>query len=129
MLTEKDSKTEVAVKTMNKKNNEEHLKALMSELKMLQLLGSHTNILGLVGACTERMEQREMFLVLEYCQHGSLKNYLYKNRENFVDELSNKPQQLSELKGYMKMRDSHYWRPFEGCGVSDRNSNLNFRHQ
>eukprot|EP00092_Neocalanus_flemingeri_P018983 GFUD01020568.1.p1 GENE.GFUD01020568.1~~GFUD01020568.1.p1 ORF type:complete len:1219 (+),score=261.45 GFUD01020568.1:10-3666(+) len=125
-LTGPDSKTEVAVKTTNKKTNEDHLKSLMSELKMLQLLGSHTNILGLVGACTSKMDQRDMFLVLEYCHHGSLKNYLYKNRDSFVNEVGQKldDQEFNEMTGYMKMRDGRHWQPFGGCGIRDNNSNL-----
>ena len=50
------SKT-VAVKMLPSKTNDAALKDLVSELKVLIYLGSHLNVLNLLGACTKRIHK------------------------------------------------------------------------
>ena len=50
------SKT-VAVKTVRSQTNEAALEALISELKVLIYLGSHLNVLNLLGACTNKIHK------------------------------------------------------------------------
>ncbi|CAH3165697.1 unnamed protein product [Pocillopora meandrina] len=50
---------------------------LLTELKILSCLGSHPNILNLFGACTLK---GPTYLVFEETEHGSLLEYLKKNR-------------------------------------------------
>nr|XP_036859829.1 receptor-type tyrosine-protein kinase FLT3 [Manis javanica] len=54
--------------------------ALMSELKMMTHLGSHENIVNLLGACTL---SGPIYLIFEYCCYGDLLNYLRSKREKF----------------------------------------------
>ena len=42
----------VAVKTARSETNDAGLEALVSELKIMIYLGSHLNVLNLLGACT-----------------------------------------------------------------------------
>ncbi len=60
-------------------------KAILTELKILAYVGEHANVLKFYGACTEKIKQREVYLVIEYCSNGSLKDYLIKNGQYFVD--------------------------------------------
>ncbi|XP_021234451.1 receptor-type tyrosine-protein kinase FLT3 isoform X3 [Numida meleagris] len=54
--------------------------ALMSELKMMTHIGSHENIVNLLGACTM---SGPIYLIFEYCCYGDLLNYLRNKREKF----------------------------------------------
>ncbi|XP_064906924.1 receptor-type tyrosine-protein kinase FLT3 isoform X4 [Columba livia] len=54
--------------------------ALMSELKMMTHIGSHENIVNLLGACTV---SGPIYLIFEYCCYGDLLNYLRSKREKF----------------------------------------------
>ena len=52
-LPTKESRSTVAVKTVNKFAGYECIRALVSELKIMVHLGKHVNIVNLVGACTK----------------------------------------------------------------------------
>ncbi|XP_056868686.1 receptor-type tyrosine-protein kinase FLT3 isoform X2 [Takifugu flavidus] len=69
---------QVAVKMLKEKHHSVEKEALVSELKMLTHIGSHDNIVNLLGACTE---SGPTYLIFQYCCHGDLLNYLKKNRE------------------------------------------------
>ncbi|XP_031137920.1 receptor-type tyrosine-protein kinase FLT3 [Sander lucioperca] len=69
---------QVAVKMLKEKHQTVEKEALMSELKMLTHIGHHTNIVNLLGACTE---SGPIYLIFQYCRHGDLLNYLKTNRK------------------------------------------------
>ncbi|CAL8103198.1 unnamed protein product [Orchesella dallaii] len=76
----------VAVKTTNPlSSNVEHFKALLSELKIMTFIGTHKNIVNLIGACTEDIKKRKLYIVLELCAFGNLQTYLRSQRGTFVD--------------------------------------------
>ena len=50
-----EPKTTVAVKMIRSHGNMVALKALMSELKIMIHLGSHLNVVNLLGACTKNV--------------------------------------------------------------------------
>lgn len=50
---------------------------LMSEFHLLKDI-SHPNVIKLLGACTD--SSGPFLLLLEYCEHGSLRNYLRRSR-------------------------------------------------
>lgn len=52
------------------------LKGLLSEIKLLSYIGIHTNVVRLHGAHTAKLRDGEVYVVLEYCEHGSLESYL-----------------------------------------------------
>ncbi|XP_029104562.1 receptor-type tyrosine-protein kinase FLT3 isoform X2 [Scleropages formosus] len=84
-LNKTDTSVEVAVKMLKEKHQPEEREALMSELKMLIHIGSHVNILNLLGACTN---SGPIYLIFQYCCNGDLLNYLRNNRENFQRSLT-----------------------------------------
>ncbi|CAL8116306.1 unnamed protein product [Orchesella dallaii] len=76
----------VAVKTTNAlSTNVEHFKALLSELKVMTAIGNHKNVVNLIGACTENIKKRKLYIVVELCAFGNLQNYLKSQRVRFVD--------------------------------------------
>ncbi|XP_074838352.1 receptor-type tyrosine-protein kinase FLT3 [Carettochelys insculpta] len=71
---------QVAVKMLKEKADPSEEDALMSELKMMTHIGSHENIVNLLGACTM---SGPIYLIFEYCCYGDLLNYLRNKREKF----------------------------------------------
>lgn len=69
--------TTVAVKMLKTGAHSVELAALMSEFQLLQEV-SHPNVIRLLGACTKSTTP---LLIIEYCKHGSLRNYLRISRK------------------------------------------------
>ncbi|KAG7487297.1 hypothetical protein MATL_G00021730 [Megalops atlanticus] len=76
---------QVAVKMLKEKHQAVEKEALMSELKMMTHIGSHVNIVNLLGACTD---SDPVYLIFQYCAKGDLLNYLRSNRERFHQSLT-----------------------------------------
>ncbi|XP_072296267.1 platelet-derived growth factor receptor beta-like [Eucyclogobius newberryi] len=81
------------------------LQSLLSDLKILVHVGSHLNLLKLLGACTR--DRGAVMLISEWCRHGDLSSYLKKHRHTFG---SGPTHTYTESDGYMDMtsEDSHY---------------------
>ncbi|KZS14552.1 Uncharacterized protein APZ42_019921 [Daphnia magna] len=75
----------VAVKMIRSHTNMAAMEALVSEMKILIYLGSHLNVVSLLGACTKQMSKGELFIIVEYCRFGNLQNYLSKHRNSFIN--------------------------------------------
>ena len=58
-IKENEDQTTVAVKTTNPFTSKDVLKSLMSELKIMSHLGSHPNIVNLLGAITTNIQRSE----------------------------------------------------------------------
>lgn len=54
----------------------------LEEIKLMKDVGSHRNIVNILGCCTI---QEPMFLLLEYVPYGSLLKYLRKHRGKVTD--------------------------------------------
>ncbi|MGH0183671.1 UNVERIFIED_CONTAM: hypothetical protein FKN15_012624 [Acipenser sinensis] len=76
---------QVAVKMLKEKFQPSEKEALMSELKMMTHIGTHENIVNLLGACTVT---GPVYLIFQYCPYGDLLNYLRMNREQFHKTLT-----------------------------------------
>lgn len=55
--------TTVAVKMVRSQGNMLGLKALMSELKIMVHMGSHLNIVNLLGACTKNVTKGTLHII------------------------------------------------------------------
>jgi hypothetical protein len=67
----------VAVKQLKPEYNEAaDLKNLLDELKVMTALGTHVNIVQLIGAVTKRIQEGEFYIVMELCERGSLLDVL-----------------------------------------------------
>ncbi|XP_063793268.1 vascular endothelial growth factor receptor kdr-like [Pseudophryne corroboree] len=72
----------VAVKMLKECATNNECKALMSELKILIHIGHHLNVVNLLGACTK--PGGPLMVIVEYCKHGNLSNYLRSKRADFI---------------------------------------------
>ena len=87
------------------------LEALVSELKIMIHLGAHLNVVNLLGACTKSIikgrnfrtsngltvpqkdlilciwQIGELLVIVEYCRYGNLQTYLIKHRKNFINQV------------------------------------------
>uniref|UniRef100_A0A4W5LJL9 receptor protein-tyrosine kinase n=1 Tax=Hucho hucho TaxID=62062 RepID=A0A4W5LJL9_9TELE len=79
--TDANMTTRVAVKMLKPRAHSEEREALMSELKILSHLGSHDNIVNLLGACTQG---GPMLMITEYCSYGDLLNFLHGKAKFFL---------------------------------------------
>ena len=83
------------------------MEALIGELKILIYLGSHLNVVNLLGACTKQMYKGivrffsrnmlrlllkillvllgELLVIVEYCRFGNLQTFLISHRNNFIN--------------------------------------------
>jgi serine/threonine protein kinase len=64
------------------------IKALLLEIKVLIHIGQHLNILNLLGACTKDMHKGILYVIVEYCRYGNLRNHLLRRRGNFVNTMN-----------------------------------------
>ncbi|XP_071452914.1 vascular endothelial growth factor receptor 1-like [Hetaerina americana] len=93
--------TTVAVKMVKAHAHISHLKALMTELKILIYIGHHLNVLNILGACTTNLIKKELLVILEYCRYGNLHSYLQRHRESFVNQVHPKTDAVDFTVGLM----------------------------
>ncbi|EFO89687.1 CRE-VER-3 protein [Caenorhabditis remanei] len=77
----------VAVKSSTNPYNVELQRMMAEELKIMCAIPKHPNVLALVGAVTANMRKGQLFIVTEYIDGGSLKDYLFNHRAFFKNEL------------------------------------------
>ncbi len=53
---------------------------LVKEMEILKSIGNHSNIVNLIGVCTQPKGQ-PLFLVIEFAEKGNLRDYLLKHRK------------------------------------------------
>ncbi|KAI9559738.1 hypothetical protein GHT06_013743 [Daphnia sinensis] len=82
--------TTVAVKMVRSHGNMIGLKALMSELKIMIHMGSHLNVVNVLGACTKNVTKGELLVIVEYCRYGNIQNYLIRHRANFINQVDSR---------------------------------------
>ncbi|XP_044749513.1 vascular endothelial growth factor receptor 1-like [Coccinella septempunctata] len=82
-----EERTTVAVKMVKKDAGHTYIKALASELKIMVHLGNHLNVVNLLGACTKNVAKGQLFVIVEYCKFGNTHNYLYRHRNEFIDQV------------------------------------------
>ncbi|XP_065218833.1 fibroblast growth factor receptor 3-like [Planococcus citri] len=66
----------VAVKMLKDDHLDSDMIDLVSEMELMKLLGSHQNILRLLGCCSQG---GPLLVITEYAQNGNLKNFLRKH--------------------------------------------------
>lgn len=50
---------------------------LVSEMEMMKMIGKHTNILNLLGCCTQ---DGPLYVIVEFAPHGNLRDFLRQHR-------------------------------------------------
>ncbi|XP_013381944.1 proto-oncogene tyrosine-protein kinase receptor Ret-like [Lingula anatina] len=82
----------VAVKMLKNCATNSELRDLLSEYQLLKEV-SHPNVIKLLGACTDL---GPFYMIVEFCEHGSLRNYLRESREKDSLYLQDKRSVTSE---------------------------------
>ncbi|XP_036073284.1 vascular endothelial growth factor receptor 1 isoform X2 [Oryzias melastigma] len=72
----------VAVKMLKEGATASEQKALMTELKILNHIGNHLNVVNLLGACTK--PGGPLMVIVEYCRFGNLSAFLRKKRDVYI---------------------------------------------
>ena len=75
---------EVAYKTLKNVHDDEQFNCMIKEMNTMSNLRPHPNLVNLLGVCTEEMEQKQIYLILEYCPLGDLKTFFMKHRDQFT---------------------------------------------
>ncbi|XP_047205627.1 vascular endothelial growth factor receptor 1 isoform X2 [Girardinichthys multiradiatus] len=74
----------VAVKMLKEGATASEHKALMTELKILNHIGNHLNVVNLLGACTK--PGGPLMVIVEYCCFGNLSAFLKNKRDVYVHD-------------------------------------------
>ncbi|OXA49297.1 Fibroblast growth factor receptor 3 [Folsomia candida] len=70
-----DGITPTAIKTVTDDSDDAKLNALLSEVKVIAYVGSHKNVTQLLGVQLVDLRTGLIYVVVEYCSLGSLKEY------------------------------------------------------
>ncbi|CAD6193093.1 unnamed protein product [Caenorhabditis auriculariae] len=89
----------VAVKKLKSSAHEKELIDLVSEMETFKVIGYHENLLRLVGCCTGT---GPLYVVLELCRHGNLRDFLRAHRPK--DEKTDKKKMDGDLMDYLEPR-------------------------
>ncbi|KAH8269724.1 hypothetical protein KR018_002067, partial [Drosophila ironensis] len=87
-IRKEEPTTTVAVKMVKRTADNEVVRALVSELKIMVHLGQHLNVVNLLGAVTKNIAKRELMVIVEYCRFGNIQNFLLKNRKCFINQIN-----------------------------------------
>ena len=76
------SATTVAIKSINgDRLSETELDNMISEIKIMSNTPPHINIASMIASCSSQfIDNGKLWLILEFCQHGDLKQFLTANK-------------------------------------------------
>merc|ERR1719210_1659666 len=83
------SVTKVAIKTVNDNLDRTQVGALLCEIKILASLELNLNLVNLLGSCTSNLHNGDLYMLMEFCPHGNLKDFLIKHRQDFYSSVIN----------------------------------------
>ena len=84
-LYDKQSQTPAAIKMLKIPVTQEELDNMLGEIKVLGHVKPHLNLVSMIGSCTSEFKKYEqMWILLEFCEYGDLRNYLLGNRWNIL---------------------------------------------
>ena len=83
-LYESKSQTIVAIKSIVNEGSGNGFNDLISEIKLMSYIKPHANLVSMIASCSSELQTHgQLRLLIEYCEHGDLQNYL-KNNENRI---------------------------------------------
>ncbi|XP_028404269.1 tyrosine-protein kinase ABL2-like [Dendronephthya gigantea] len=88
----KGIRTKCAVKMIRGRGTYEDERELFQELQMLYQIPYHPNVVSLLGGCMEA--NSPLYVIVEYCEKGSLLKYLQNSRNNFNEYVNMSIQKL-----------------------------------
>ena len=86
----KDSKTTVAIKSTKGPAKGVELRDFLQEIKIMSHIRPHLNLVSMIGSCASELNnQKEMWLIIEFCHHGELKSFLIENKKQILSGIEN----------------------------------------
>ena len=79
----------VAVKMLKEENTDDDMIDLVKEMEIMKRIGKHVNIINLLGVCTQPPGD-PLLVIVEYAEHGNLRDFLRVRRPELVQYLSRK---------------------------------------
>ena len=84
-LYEQNDKFIVAIKSINDSTNETEVNWFLDEIKIMSNIDPHLNLVNMIGSCTSEYEtSQNIWLLIEFCNHGDMKNYLIEHFESIL---------------------------------------------
>ena len=84
-LYQTGSKTTVAIKSISGQVSETDLENMVSEIKIMSNVDPHPNLVSMVASCTSEFKDHgKLWLLLEFCQHGDLKDFVKENKTQIL---------------------------------------------
>ncbi|XP_058130099.1 vascular endothelial growth factor receptor 2-like [Anopheles ziemanni] len=83
-IVPREPSTAVAVHIVANVECDSVMHVLIAELKMMIEVGQHLNIVNFLGAITETVRMGDLMVMYEYCPYGTLQEFLWQNRANFI---------------------------------------------
>ena len=73
--------------------------SLLCEIKILSNIALHVNLVNMMGACTsDPGASGEIWMLLEYCEHGDLSSFMIKYQKRFQKSISETINKFSAVK-------------------------------
>lgn len=69
----------VAVKMLKEGHTDQDVKNLVCEMEVMKMIGEHINIINLLACCCK---DGPLYVLVEYAEHGNLRDFLRKHRPN-----------------------------------------------
>ena len=86
-----NSLTPIAIKSMNGPAEGSDFQDFLEEIKIMSYVQPHLNLVSMIGSCSSNIDnQKEMWLILEFCPHGDLKSFLTRNKNEILHGLRHK---------------------------------------
>ena len=77
--------TTVAIKSIDGPADGAELRDFLQEIKIMSYIKPHPFLVSMIGSCcSDEGDSREMWLIIEYCPHCDLKNYLIENKKQIL---------------------------------------------
>lgn len=76
-LVKNGQTTVVAVKMLKEGHTDEDVKDLVCEMEVMKMIGTHINIINLLGCCSQ---DGPLYVIVEFAPHGNLRDFLRKHR-------------------------------------------------
>jgi serine/threonine protein kinase len=87
--------TVVAVKMLKEGHTDEDVKDLVCEMEVMKMIGTHINIINLLGCCSQ---DGPLYVIVEYAPHGNLRDFLRKHRPtNYTDAVVHEKEKQQAL--------------------------------
>ena len=72
-----NSKTTVAIKSVNGEGGTNAMHDLLCEIKLMSYIQAHPNLVSMIGSCRSESDTLgKLWLLIEYCEYGDMKKFL-----------------------------------------------------